>query len=59
VFCGDAHRMVALAPDVNPKDGVASATVDLGGSPEFAVADGRGKVISRTRTRLPSSIRNR
>jgi len=45
VFCGDAHRMVALAPDVNPKGGVASATVDLGGSPEFAVADGRGKVF--------------
>jgi outer membrane protein assembly factor BamB len=45
VFCGDAHRMVAIAPDVDPKGGKASATVDLGGSPEFAVADGRGKVF--------------
>jgi outer membrane protein assembly factor BamB len=45
VFCGDAHQMVAIAPDVNPKGGIASATVDLGGSPEFAVADGLGKVF--------------
>src|ERR1700747_840356 len=45
VFCGDAHRMVAIAPDVDPKGGVAAATVDLGGSPEFAVADGRGRVF--------------
>jgi DNA-binding beta-propeller fold protein YncE len=45
VFCGDAHRMVAIAPDVDPKGGKASATVDLGGSPEFAVADGLGKVF--------------
>jgi DNA-binding beta-propeller fold protein YncE len=44
VFCGDAHRMIAIAPDVNPKGGKADATVDLGGSPEFAVADGQGKV---------------
>jgi hypothetical protein len=45
VFCGDAHRMVAIAPDVDPKSGKASAMVDLGGSPEFAVADGFGKVF--------------
>jgi DNA-binding beta-propeller fold protein YncE len=45
VFCGDAHRMVAIAPDVNLKSAVASATVDLGGSPEFAVADGLGRVF--------------
>ena len=45
VFCGDAHRMVAIAPDVNPSGGAASATVDLPGSPEFAVADGLGKVF--------------
>jgi DNA-binding beta-propeller fold protein YncE len=45
VFCGEAHQMVALAPDVNPTTGKASATVDLGGSPEFAVADGNGKVF--------------
>ena len=44
VFCGDAHQMVAFAPDVNPSSGRPSATVDLGGSPEFAVADEQGKV---------------
>src|SRR5208282_5365128 len=44
VFCGGAHQMVAIAPDVNPAGGKAAATVDLGGSPEFAVADGNGKV---------------
>jgi outer membrane protein assembly factor BamB len=45
VFCGDAHQMIAIAPDVNPKGGKADATVDLGGSPEYAVADGQGKVF--------------
>jgi outer membrane protein assembly factor BamB len=45
VFCGDAHRMVAIAPDVDPHNGKASAEVELGGSPEFAVADGLGKVF--------------
>jgi outer membrane protein assembly factor BamB len=45
VMCGDAHRMVAFAPDVNPAGGKAAATVDLGGSPEFAVADESGKVF--------------
>jgi DNA-binding beta-propeller fold protein YncE len=45
VFCGDAHQMIAIAPDVNPVGGTAAAAVDLGGSPEFAVADGQGKVF--------------
>jgi DNA-binding beta-propeller fold protein YncE len=45
VFCGDAHQMVAIAPEVDPKDGKATAIVDLGGAPEFAVADGTGKVF--------------
>jgi outer membrane protein assembly factor BamB len=45
VFCGDAHRMIAIAPDVDPHNGKASAEVELGGSPEFAVADGLGKVF--------------
>ena len=44
VMCGRAHQMVAIAPDVDMKAGKASATVDLGGSPEFAVADGKGRV---------------
>jgi DNA-binding beta-propeller fold protein YncE len=45
VFCGDAHRMIVIAPDVNIKSGKADATVDLGGSPEYAVADGQGKAF--------------
>lgn len=45
VMCGDAHQMVAIAPDVNPAGGRPAATVDLGGQPEFAVADGKGKVF--------------
>jgi DNA-binding beta-propeller fold protein YncE len=45
VMCGDAHQMVAIAPDVNPVGGKPAATVDLGGAPEFAVADGKGKVF--------------
>jgi hypothetical protein len=45
VMCGDAHHMVAIAPDVDPKSGALSATIDLGGSPEFAVADGKGRVF--------------
>jgi outer membrane protein assembly factor BamB len=44
VFCGDAHQMVAIAPNVDPKGGMPTATIDLGGSPEFAVADGKGRV---------------
>lgn len=44
-FCGDANVMVAIAPDVDPKNGRASATLDLGGKPEFAVSNGDGKVF--------------
>jgi outer membrane protein assembly factor BamB len=44
-MCGDAHELVAFAPDVNPSGGKAAATVDLGGAPEFAVADGKGKMF--------------
>jgi DNA-binding beta-propeller fold protein YncE len=44
VMCGDAHKLVAIAPDVNPNGGQPAASVDLGGSPEFAVADEKGKV---------------
>ena len=44
VMCGDAHKLVAIAPDVNPAGGKPAAMVDLGGSPEFAVADKNGKV---------------
>ncbi len=44
-FCGDAHAMIAIPADVSPTEGKASATLDLGGKPEFAVADGRGTVF--------------
>jgi len=44
VFCGDAHQMIAIAPDADPINGKRVAAIDLGGSPEYAVADGRGKV---------------
>jgi DNA-binding beta-propeller fold protein YncE len=45
VMCGDTHRLVAFAPDVNPNGGTPAASVDLGGAPEFAVADENGKVF--------------
>jgi DNA-binding beta-propeller fold protein YncE len=45
VMCGDAHQMAAFAPDVNPNGGHPAASVDLGGTPEFAVADENGKVF--------------
>jgi DNA-binding beta-propeller fold protein YncE len=44
-FCGDASVMIAIPADVSPTHGKASATVDLGGKPEFAAADGEGKVF--------------
>src|SRR5262249_30449141 len=44
-FCGDAHEMVSIPVDVDPKEGKANATIDLGGKPEFAVSNGQGKVF--------------
>jgi len=43
VSCGDANVMVAISPDVDPQTGKADATVELGGKPEFLVAD-QGKI---------------
>jgi DNA-binding beta-propeller fold protein YncE len=45
VSCGDAGVMIPIAPEVDPKTGKADAAVQLGGKPEFLVADGRGKVF--------------
>lgn len=58
-FCGDAHVMIAVPADVDPKQGKASASVDLGGKPEFAVSDAREKssLTWWTRMKSPSSIR--
>jgi DNA-binding beta-propeller fold protein YncE len=44
-MCGDAHALVAIPPNVDPKDGKASSTIDLGGKPEFGASDGQGKVF--------------
>jgi len=44
VSCGDANALVTFAPDVDPKNGKADATIALGGKPEFLAADGNGKV---------------
>jgi DNA-binding beta-propeller fold protein YncE len=45
VSCGDAHVMVPITPDLDPKSGQADPAVQLGGKPEFLVADGQGKVF--------------
>lgn len=45
VMCGDANAMVALAPDVDPRGGAANAVVKLGGGPESAVVDGKGRAF--------------
>ncbi len=42
-FCGDAEAVVPIAADV-AVGGAAGPAVDLGGKPEYAVADGLGKV---------------
>jgi DNA-binding beta-propeller fold protein YncE len=44
-FCGDANVMVAVPADVDPINGNATATVELGGKPEFAATNGHGKVF--------------
>jgi DNA-binding beta-propeller fold protein YncE len=43
VVCGDAGVLVPISADVDPKTGKADAAVELGGKPEFLVADGQGK----------------
>jgi hypothetical protein len=44
VVCGDAGVVIPIRPDVDPQGGKADAAVNLGGKPEFLVADGLGKV---------------
>lgn len=39
---GDSGVLIPLSPDVDPVKGKADAEIDLGGSPEFLAADGRG-----------------
>ena len=45
VSCGDAGVAVPIPRDVDPKPGKADDAVQLGGKPEFLVADGQGKVF--------------
>ena len=40
---GDKNALMTIAPDVDPKNGKIEAPIDLGGSPEFLAADGKGK----------------
>ncbi len=42
VGCGDAAVVMAVAADVDPVNGTAAGTLDLGGKPEFLAADGAG-----------------
>jgi hypothetical protein len=40
---GDKNALITLAPDIDPKNGSIEPPIDLGGSPEFLAADGKGK----------------
>jgi hypothetical protein len=44
LVCGDAGVLIPISPDIDAATGRADAAVDLGGKPEFLVADGQGKV---------------
>ncbi len=43
VVCGDAGVLIPISADLDVKTGKADAAVELGGKPEFLVADGRGR----------------
>ena len=43
--CGDTGALIPIPADVDPTSGKADAAVELGGKPEFLVADGKGKVF--------------
>jgi hypothetical protein len=44
IACGDAKKLLILAPDADPKNGKCEA-VELDGSPEFLAADGKGRAF--------------
>jgi hypothetical protein len=44
VVSGDGGVLIPISPDVDPSTGTADTPVELGGKPEYLVADGRGKV---------------
>jgi DNA-binding beta-propeller fold protein YncE len=43
VVCGDAGVMIPIPPELDLATGKADPAVELGGKPEFLVADGQGK----------------
>ncbi|HEY9723826.1 MAG TPA: hypothetical protein V6D47_17575 [Oscillatoriaceae cyanobacterium] len=45
VMCGDSREMIAIRPDVDPRHGKADTAVPLGGSPESAAVDGKGRAF--------------
>jgi DNA-binding beta-propeller fold protein YncE len=45
VSCGDAGVLLPIAADIDLKTGQADAAIQLGGKPEFLVADGHGQVF--------------
>jgi len=40
---GDGGALIPISPDVDAKSGAADPSIDLGGKPEFLVADGEGR----------------
>jgi DNA-binding beta-propeller fold protein YncE len=44
IACGDAKKLLILAPDADPKNGKCEV-VELDGSPEFLAADGKGRAF--------------
>src|ERR1017187_2708007 len=45
LVCGDAGVLIPISPDDDAATGSAGPAVDLGGKPEFLVADGQGRVF--------------
>ncbi len=43
LVCGDAGVLIPISPELDPQKGQADPAVELGGKPEFLVADGQGK----------------
>ncbi|HVW19724.1 MAG TPA: hypothetical protein VHC86_00770 [Opitutaceae bacterium] len=44
VVCGDSACVIPISPDVDPINGHADPSIDLGGKPEFLASDGKGRL---------------
>jgi hypothetical protein len=44
VACGASRSLVPVPVDVDPTNGKADASIDVGGKPEFLASDGQGRV---------------